>query len=71
MEFKIVVTMVDVDLCLKIPDTLPHTRLDEFLMLVVEVDMGLNSTTLPPLTQVDVADFQVYKFHFILLKNSS
>ena len=63
-----VVTIEKVDIGHEIPDTIPIAIVDQVLMLVVEVDTGLRSSTLPPITQVVVVYFWVSHFLLVPLK---
>ena len=54
------VMMEEVYLGLKIPSTLLLTILEKFFMVMEEVDIGIRTATLPPITQVDVVYCWVY-----------
>ena len=62
-----VATMVEVYIGLKIPSTIPITIVEQWVMLMVEVDICLIPATLPPITQETVIDCWVYHFLIILL----
>ena len=44
------VTMEEVDIGLNIPDKLPLAIMDQELMLTGEVDIGMRTATIPPVT---------------------
>ena len=53
------VTMEEVDIGLNRPSTLLLAIMQQVLMLKIEVDIGLISDTLPPVTEVAVVYFWV------------
>ena len=57
-----VVTMEAVDVGLKIPCTITFKIREKFLMVMVELDIGLRPATIPPINQVGVVDCWVYIF---------
>ena len=62
-----VVTVLEVDIGLKRPSTIPLVTVEKYLMLTGDVDIGLRPSTLPPITQVSEADCQVYNCLLVLL----
>ena len=56
--------MVDVDINLKIPSTIPFSIMEQYLMFAGEVDIGFRPATLPSVTHVFVLDCRIS--HFIL-----
>ena len=56
VEFIILVLMVEVGLCLKRPDTIYFAAMEQEFMLMGELGIGLIPATIPPITEVDVAD---------------
>ena len=54
--------MVDVEVGLKISDTLPFTMKGKVLILMVEVDLGLILAPLPLIIKVSVVDTWVFIF---------
>ena len=51
------VLMVGVEIDLEIPATIPLAILDKAFMVKGEVDIGIRTSTLTPITQVSVVDF--------------
>ena len=62
-----VVTVLEVDIGIKRPYTIPLVTVEKYLMLTGDVDIGLRPSTLPPITQVSEADCQVYHCILVLL----
>ena len=60
--------MVEVDISLNITYNIPLETVDQELMLLGEVDIGLRLSTPPTITQVVVVDCQVSHFFLVLLK---
>ena len=61
-------TMVEVDLGLNIPATLTLEIMDQELMWMGEVDIGLRPSTISPITHVAVVDCWVSNFILFPLK---
>ena len=59
--------MVDVYLGLKIPNIINITIVEQDLMLMGDMDIGIILDTIPTINQVDVVYFRVYHFLFVLL----
>ena len=66
VEFIIAVVMGEVYIGLKRPATLPPVIVEQELMLIGDVDIGLRTVTLPPITKVDVVDCWFYQFLLVL-----
>ena len=64
-----VVTMVEVVIFIKIPDTITLKIVDQELILTGEVNIGLIPTTITCTTQVVVVDCWVSQFILVLLTN--
>ena len=64
-------TMLDVDIGIKVIVTLPLSIMDQELVFMVEVDIGLILATLPPITQVDVVYCWFSRFILVLLMKNS
>ena len=70
-----VVTMEELDICIKRPATIYLAIVEQVLVVMVEVDIGLRPATLPPITQVDVVDccvnlllnFMLRKFYILII----
>ena len=66
-----VVKMVEVDISLNILATLTIAIMDQYLMLMGEMDIGLIQATISPITQVAVVNCWVSNFILVLLKTMS
>ena len=64
-------TMLDVDIGIKVIVTLPLSIMDQELVFMVEVGIGLILATLPPITQVDVVYCWFSRFILVLLMKNS
>ena len=63
--------MVEVDICIKIPASLPLAIVGQELMLTGGVYIGLRLSTINPITQVAVIDCRFYQFILVLLTKVS
>ena len=66
VDFIILLLMVELELGLKRPVTLPLTIVDQELMLKRDMDIGLRTATLPHASQEFVVDFRVSSILLLL-----
>ena len=52
-----VLMMADVDLCLKRPSTLPLSKVDKILMVIVDMGIVPRPSTIIPISQVTMVDY--------------